>query len=250
MSAGRQTSDFNVKYNKAGTNVLGKVNIILRRTEGQVLRTYQITSNAIDTLTINTLAGPRYRATFTSKANLTDITDPLNPVPVSSVGNGLLQITLADNGEPGSRDTIGITYYNKDGGLVFSNQWSKGRTTEQGLKGGSLQVRPAQLLDGADNAGAPLGVTITTADAQGMLPVALARWEAAGAEANLLRSLESVRIQVDDFSSGDLAWAMPGVITIDCDASGYGWFVDPTPFDNAEFADGVALARLRDEWTS
>ena len=181
---------FNVKYNKSGTNLQGKVNIILRRTEGEVLRTYQIKSNAIDTLTVKTLAGPRYRATFTSKANLTDITDPLNPVPVSSVGNGLLQITLTDNGDPGSSDTIGITYYNKDGGLVFSNQWARAERPSKLLKGGNLQVRPAQLLDGADNAGAPLGVTITTADAQGMLPVALALWEAAGAEANLLRAGE------------------------------------------------------------
>jgi len=43
-------------------------------------------------------------AQFESKANLIDVTDPLNPVSLG--GNLLLQMRLTDNGEPGENDTI------------------------------------------------------------------------------------------------------------------------------------------------
>src|SRR5262249_53076881 len=80
----------NVKFNKSGTNLQGAVNMILRRTVGGVLRTYQIKSNAIASLSTSGSSSAGLKATFTSKANMTDITDPLNPVPVASVGNGQL----------------------------------------------------------------------------------------------------------------------------------------------------------------
>jgi hypothetical protein len=106
-----------------------------------------------------------------------------------------------------------------------------------------LQVRPAQLLDDPSAASSPLGSLITTADVQGLLPAALSQWQAAGVDAEVLRSLQNVEIRIDDFAEGDLAWAMPGVITIDRDASGYGWFLDPTPGDHAEFAANSALGQ-------
>ena len=41
--------------------------------------------------------------------------------PSSIDGNATLQVTMTDNGEPGSSDTIGITVWNKQGGLWFSS---------------------------------------------------------------------------------------------------------------------------------
>ncbi|CAA9379182.1 MAG: T1SS secreted agglutinin RTX [uncultured Pyrinomonadaceae bacterium] len=136
--AGLKTNfGFNVKYNNSGTNLKGKVNIIVRAANGKV---YQIKTNAIETLATNN-ANPLARtATFTSKANLTDITDPLNPI---SLGGGhSFQMKLTDRGEPGSTDTIGITLYaNGTGALLFSSNWSGTQTIEQILAGGNLQVR-------------------------------------------------------------------------------------------------------------
>ena len=154
-SAGLYASDvgsknnmgFNVKYNKAGTNLQGKVNIIVRKGG----RTYQIRSNAIDSLgvtgsnwttptacTTASLTTP-CMAQFTSKANITDITDPLLPV---SVGSGLtLQFGLTDNGEPGSTDMASITV---TGGttLYYSSNWSGSplKTQDQLLGGGNVVV--------------------------------------------------------------------------------------------------------------
>ena len=78
-------------------------------------------------------------AQFTSKANITDITDPLLPV---SVGSGLtLQFGLTDNGEPGSTDMASITV---TGGttLYYSSNWSGSplKTQDQLLGGGNVVV--------------------------------------------------------------------------------------------------------------
>ena len=54
-------------------------------------------------------------ATFNGKANIRDITDPLNHISVD--GNGSLQVTMTDDGDPGSTASIGITLWNKDGGV-------------------------------------------------------------------------------------------------------------------------------------
>jgi hypothetical protein len=137
---------FNVKYNKAGTNLQGKVNIIVRSVLG---KTYQIKSNAIDSLGITdangnptcsnpTLAAP-CKAQFNSKVNITDVTNPLLPVSVAS--GAVLQMLLVDTGEPGTADAFGVTV---TGGttLYYSSNWSgtPPKTTAQPIGGGNLAV--------------------------------------------------------------------------------------------------------------
>ncbi len=113
------------------------MNVVVRAANGKV---YQIKTNAIETLATNN-ANPLARtAVFTSKANITDITAPLNPI---SLGGGhSFQMRLSDKGEPGSTDTIAITLYaNGTGALLFSSNWNGTNTMEQLLNGGNLQVR-------------------------------------------------------------------------------------------------------------
>ena len=113
-------------------NLQGHANIIFRAGG----RTYQIKSTAIDSLGITSKNGGG-TANFRSKANLLDITDPL--APVSLGGNLTLQITLTDNGEPGTNDTLGITLW--DGSkLLFSSYWTGAKTQEKPLTGGNLVV--------------------------------------------------------------------------------------------------------------
>jgi hypothetical protein len=126
---------FNVKFNKSGTNLMGNINVILRRTESDnVLHTYQIKGNALTQLSVNTAKGT---ATFNGKANIQDITDPAAPVSVD--GNATLQVTMTDKGD-GPTDTIGVTLWNKSGGMWFSSNWSGTATLEQTLGGGNLAV--------------------------------------------------------------------------------------------------------------
>lgn len=136
---------FNVNYKNA-KNIQGHVNILFRSGG----RTYQIKSTAIDSLGIalkkstgnGVCSGPPSAtcfgvADFRSKANLTDVTDPL--APVSLGGNLTLQMTMTDEGDPGSADTLGITLWDANK-LVFSSEWRGSKTVEQTLAGGNLVV--------------------------------------------------------------------------------------------------------------
>jgi hypothetical protein len=130
-----------VKYNKSGTNLQGNINIIVRNNG----RVYQIKGNSMTSLATQvctpsgcpTSTSPS-TATFNGKASIQDITNPLAPISID--GNATLQVTMTDKGEPGSSDTIGITVWNKSGGLWFSSSWNGTTTIEQLLGGGNLSV--------------------------------------------------------------------------------------------------------------
>lgn len=130
----RNNFGFNVKYNKQKTNLQGNINTIIRRNG----RVYQIKGNSMTSLAVQTTTAGG-TATFNGKASITDITVPTAPLSVD--GNASLQVTMTDNGEPGASDAIGITVFNKAGGLFFSSNWSGTRTVEQTLAGGNLVVR-------------------------------------------------------------------------------------------------------------
>jgi hypothetical protein len=136
---------FNVKYNKAQTSLQGNINTIVRRTDAAgVLRTYQVKGNSLTSLstTVTSVGGT---AVFTGKASIQDVTDPLNVVSLG--GNATLRATLADNGNPGSTDTIGFTVHDGSGALWYTSSWNTtlNRTGEQSLGagngGGNLVVR-------------------------------------------------------------------------------------------------------------
>jgi hypothetical protein len=136
--AGKKTNfGFNVKYNKTGKNLQGNMNIIFRRTVNGIVRTYQIKANSMTSLGVN-IADPKAQtAVFVSKANLTDITNPLSP---QSLGGGLtLQVNMTDKGEPGKDDMIAISLWNGST-LLYSSNWTGTKTGEMILGGGNLVV--------------------------------------------------------------------------------------------------------------
>jgi hypothetical protein len=138
--AGLKTNfGFNVKYKSGGSKPQGNLNFIIR-SGGKV---YQIKSNATNTLGISptncqsTAASP-CQATFTSKANLTDIT--IETSPISLGGNLNMIVSMTDNGEPGSSDTFAITLYDSSNNILFSSNWNGTKTIEQLLGGGNVVV--------------------------------------------------------------------------------------------------------------
>ncbi|MCA9068980.1 MAG: tail fiber protein, partial [Planctomycetaceae bacterium] len=70
-----------------------------------------------------------------------------------------------------------------------------------------------------------------------LFDTAIAYWQAAGIDDTQVALLESLEIEFADLSSGQLATAGDGVITLDRDASDRGWFLDLTPGDNLEFGE-------------
>ena len=77
------------------------------------------------------------RRNSSPRQHLSDVTDPLDPVPLG--GNLLLQMRSTDNGEPGENDTIGFTLWD-DGTLLFSSHRNGPQSVEQSVAGGNLQV--------------------------------------------------------------------------------------------------------------
>lgn len=145
---------FNVKFNKKGTNLQGKMNIIycVLNEKGEILKIYQIKSNAMTSMGTNLKNRDALVAEFVSKANLMDVTD------VDEFGNGAeimgnltLHATMTDQGEPGNMDMIGFSLFNGDpatnpGSLVMSSNWSGTKTAEQVIGGGNLVVHSGAAL--------------------------------------------------------------------------------------------------------
>jgi hypothetical protein len=83
---------------------------------------------------------------------------------------------------------------------------------------------------------------ITTADVSPLVQAALDRLEQAGVSEADLDELGSLEIQISNFSGSLLGLATPGLIILDDDGAGFGWFVDPTPYDDEEYGpDGRAI---------
>ena len=137
--AGAATSKMNfgytMKYNSSGKNLQGQVNVIVRATDGKV---YQIKGNAIDSLAVIGTTYPK-GGTFVTKANMTDITNPL--LPVSLGGNLKLQVEMTDAALGGQTDKVGVTLWNSAGGLWFSSNWTGTTSVQQLLGGGNISVR-------------------------------------------------------------------------------------------------------------
>lgn len=136
--AGAKTNfGLNIKFNNKLTNLQGRATIMVRM-NGHV---YQIRSNMLSSLVAvpyNSSTPSAGTAELIGKANITDVTDPMNPVLL--VGGATFQIAMKDNGEPGNADTLSISVWGKDGKLLFSSNWSGTKTLPQTLDGGNIQV--------------------------------------------------------------------------------------------------------------
>ncbi|WP_406699030.1 tandem-95 repeat protein [Singulisphaera sp. Ch08] len=86
----------------------------------------------------------------------------------------------------------------------------------------------------------PTGPQLKLDDLPQIVDAALARWRDAGADDARIEALRSVPIRIADLAGDELGFAGADGITIDRDAAGYGWFVDPTPDSDSEFTTGVA----------
>ena len=123
---------FSVRYGAGNSKPKGYMDVIVN-SNGHV---YQIASTSLTTLGVKTASG-KTTATVQGKATLIDITNPKKPITIDS--NATLQIDLTDNAS--QPDTLGITVWNKNGGLYFSSNWNGTATVQQPLGGGSLSIQ-------------------------------------------------------------------------------------------------------------
>ena len=125
---------FTMKYAKNGSGAKGQCNIIVRRDN----KIYQIKSNAINSLSVGGTTSSGTPANFITKANLTDITNPLAPISIS--GNLDLFMNMNDISNGGQNDQLSILLQSGSA-ILFSSNWNGTKTVLQNLGGGNVQVK-------------------------------------------------------------------------------------------------------------
>jgi len=116
------------------------------------------------------------------------------------------------------------------------------------------ELPPAPLLaaDGgveAAGAGTPGGVITGTVLAT-LADAAITRWAATGLSVDQLATLDGITITVADLGGDQLGHFDNGVLVIDDDAAGRGWFIDATPLDDIEFANMMSGTWLQTDPTA
>ena len=103
-------------------------------------------------------------------------------------------------------------------------------------------VAPLLAASGGVQASTPNAgeMHLTQGQLDSVVAAAIAQWAAAGASASQLAALPATTFSVADLSGNTIGKeGAPSHITIDVDAAGHGWFVDPTPSDNFEFTHAL-----------
>ena len=97
---------------------------------------------------------------------------------------------------------------------------------------------PLLAADGGVHAAAPTTgeMHLTQAELNSVVSAAIADWAAAGATAAQIAAMQATTFSITDLAGNTIGdESQPSHITIDVDAAGHGWYVDPTPSDNFEF---------------
>ncbi len=108
-----------------------------------------------------------------------------------------------------------------------------------------------KFLEGAQSLSQGLGSlgssanSLTLTEAETLRSAAIARFEPAGLSSDERARLDSIRLSLADLPGDLLGLAINGTIVLDLTAAGAGWFIDPTPLQDEEFAptpNGVLAA--------
>src|SRR5262249_30544512 len=119
--------------------------------------------------------------------------------------------------------------------VVYDNQMNApdGADPTTALGGGSIAIHRtgAPLLADAV-APKPVAETLSARQLPAILAEAIARWQGARLAT---KALAGIDVRVADLGGDLLGLADSHTIWLDDNAAGWGWFVDPTPGDDAEF---------------
>jgi hypothetical protein len=99
----------------------------------------------------------------------------------------------------------------------------------------------AKALKAAGGAVTPSAdaTTLAEADLQPIVAEAIARWAAAGLNAETVAKLQQVRFVIGDLTGSTLGDAEGNRVQLDINAAGHGWFIDQTPALDEEFVSSA-----------
>lgn len=119
---------------------------------------------------------------------------------------------------------------------------------DPGATGAGLNsVSPARhgLPDGSAGREGAIASELNSSDLERAVAAAKQRWIGVGLNADQKAVLESVRFEIADLPPWHLGASTSKHVVLDRRACGYGWFVDRTPLEDAEFSVSVADQSLR-----
>jgi hypothetical protein len=186
-------------------------------------------------------------AEYTIEAGVSDFTtfgtvDQSLDASADQLGSGVIfangkpfQILTSSFVVPALSKSVTVSLSDEGGGFVIADAVLARRV-------GGLP----QLAEGTPAAGSDAEAVVTDDMVGPLVSAAAARWEAAGVEGVLLDKLRSVEVVISDLADNRLGLAseFDGVITIDVNAAGFGWFTDATPGVDEEFVATVHAAEL------
>ncbi|MHC2467049.1 beta strand repeat-containing protein [Bradyrhizobium embrapense] len=202
-------------------------------------------ATATDTSTTNIVIGMGGGGTG-SKNTLNHSTLYATDVELSNF-NASTHLNLSKNGSTSGTAAGVITDDNTSttGGITVDTTGGNGTTTLVS----TLPTLPAVVAPLLAEAGGVQASTpstgemhLTQAELSSVVSAAIAEWASAGANATQLALLHAATFSVADLA-GQIVGQEGGLqITIDTDAAGHGWFIDPTLSDNFEFTNALNAA--------
>ena len=112
---------------------------------------------------------------------------------------------------------------------------------------GDIVIQPGQALlaDVIEIGDGQSTGRLTTAILEQSRNTVLSQFVASGLDESRIAMLRNASLQVADLSGRMLGWTLGTNVLIDRDAAGFGWFVDPTPFNDEEFSDHISDLEAR-----
>jgi hypothetical protein len=139
---------------------------------------------------------------------------------------------------------------NNTNAVVYDSQMGAATSADPTtvLGSGNLRIHSnPQLARGVPAPDAASPEAVSPPQLPPIIAEAIDRWAAAGISPDEAGALSRVEVNIGHLPPGYLGLAFPGAIWIDQDAAGFGWFIDPTPGEDSEFANpgtGPAVGRM------
>jgi VCBS repeat-containing protein len=166
--------------------------------------------------------------------------------PLVILGDSIQVLGLVGEWRDQGQETIGSTTFTR---------YSSGAASVLVLDGIAVEIGPVapvaiQAVSAPSNhpiMGTDTADVIRISEPEGLVSIideASKRWVASGiVDPGASASLDEVTFQIADLPGLALGHVVGHRIILDADASGYGWFVDPTPYDDVEF--GLQLSDMK-----
>lgn len=176
-------------------------------------------------------------------------------------------IKLPGYGGP-ANDTAAVVAFVQGNNFGPPDGGASGSGSGGGFIGGIPCVLPLLAISGGvdsiESATAPAPLIVSTSPPVGGSPVALAetggraapvldeeglnriiaaakqRWQAAGLTEPQRAAIDRVKFELTEIGGWCLGSSSEGLVQLDRKAAGHGWFIDPTPMDDDEFAKPVS----------